>query len=208
MAFARISVTVVLLGTIALLAANCGLEERLTPTCADNADLCPKSTRTATMMACDCKCTIGMFGKGRSWRGALAVCLPPQLNARLASPEQLRALETMTQRTFDQDVYRYCSSMVADFLRLGIKARGTYPIDCATPVDCECSTKGALYDSRQCRTPCADVACTSDTCLGIIRKDETIDMSACVCNRASACGGDAPEPEAPPLCRDLSGVPL
>lgn len=204
----RFALMVGVLSTVAALGASCGLDQPLNPTCADDIELCPHSTRTATMMACDCECTIGMFGSGRSWRGALGICLPPALNSTTASLEQHRELAAMAQRTFDQQVFRYCSENVAEFLRLAIKSRGSYPVDCATPVECTCTTPGASFDSSQCRTPCADVPCSPETCFGIIRKDETIDSSACFCTRASACGSEAPEPEGPPLCRDLSGVPL
>ncbi|MBX3192405.1 MAG: hypothetical protein KF819_35770 [Labilithrix sp.] len=203
-----IRTTLVALGAITVLAAGCGISpDPPPPTCADDPSLCPTSTKTATLMGCECKCTIGMFGEGRSWEGGLNVCLPPALNVHTASPEQLRALTAMSQREFDQRAYRYCSSTVSEFLRLAIKGRGSYPISCATPVECECTTTGANGDSRLCRKACADVPCVSETCIGVIRKDETIDMSECTCTRAASCSGEAPGADEPPLCRDHARLP-
>jgi len=186
--------------------ASCRFPDSPDPDCDDDLSLCPRSSKAATSVICDCRCEIGISDAAEHYDGRVAVCLPTELNPTTASDEQRVALRTLDARTFDQRVFGYCSQDVARFVRAAVKAQARVRIAaCAVPVSCTCSTKGTRRDSPACRAPCPEVACEPKTCKAVIQKGSKLDMSACECSRASACGAVAPPEGEPVLCRDWLG---
>src|SRR4051812_8615388 len=99
--------------------ASCNFPSTTPPSCDDDVELCPHSSRNATSVTCDCKCTIGGGEDSiNQFQGPVAACLPAGLNRITGSDEQRVALQSMEERSFDQRVFRYCSGDVAGFLRL------------------------------------------------------------------------------------------
>lgn len=185
-------------------AASCQFPTMEAPSCDDDAALCPESSPKATSVTCDCRCTIGSsVGSGNAYQGRVAVCLPAALNARTASAEQRLALDALEPRIFDQRVYGYCSQTVAGFVRAAIKGHaGLKLAACTMPVRCDCTTTGTTRDSAVCHEPCAEIPCDDHKCPTILRRDAKLEIPACSCSRASACGLSSPPEEQPGLCRD------
>jgi len=73
------SMVVVGVGAVVLvLVASCGFPTSRGPTCADEIELCPQSSKSATSVTCDCRCTVGFTeDTGQTFDGHVAVCLPP-----------------------------------------------------------------------------------------------------------------------------------
>jgi hypothetical protein len=194
---------------ISLIVASCRFPSDMSPTCTEEIDLCPHSSRTATSVTCDCHCTIGGGDNAaNNFDGKVAMCLPPALNTRTASDEQRVALDAMDPRVFDQRVFNHCSIAVAGFVRLAIKAHANLKLAaCVMPVKCECTTTGAARDSYACQSPCADVPCTQQNCLSVLRTESKLDIKACACSRGLVCGDSEPPEEDPGLCRDWMTSP-
>ncbi len=191
------------LTAVALAIASCSFPaDKPVASCATDESMCPKSSKAATSVTCDCHCNVGLDEEtGEAYDGHVAVCLPPDLNTTLAAGEVRTGLSALDARVFDQRVYQYCSQDVARFLRTAIVA----PIgirSCVVPVDCECTTKGALRDSDACHTDCEDVTCTTQNCRVVLWRPSKIDASECRCSRATACGSTEPVAERHGVCRD------
>lgn len=188
---------------LAVVVASCSFpSDKPSNTCESDAQLCPKSSKAATSVTCDCRCTVGLSeDTGDNYDGHVAVCLPAELNNMLASGEVQSGLSALDAHVFDQRVFEYCSQDVARFLRTTIKA----PVGllaCAVPIHCSCTTTGALQDSTVCHEPCDDVACTKRNCPGVLWRHGKLDTSVCRCSRATACGAVEPAAEQPGVCRD------
>jgi hypothetical protein len=189
---------------VSLVVAGCPFPHDVKPTCDDDIDLCPHSSRTASSVTCDCHCTVGGGDNpANNFDGKFAACLPPALNRMTASDEQRVALDAMESRTFDQRVFNYCSRDVAGFVRLAIKSRARMKLSaCLMPVECECRTEGAQRDSYSCRTPCVEVPCTEHNCRSVLRKGSKLQINACACSRTEVCGEVEPPDSEPGICRD------
>jgi hypothetical protein len=188
---------------VMLIVTSCQFPSTKAQTCEDDIELCPESSTTATTVTCDCKCSIGIGDASEKYDGRVAMCLPADLNRTTGNEEQRVALRSIEPRTFDQRVFNYCSQEVARFMRTAIKAQARVRLAaCAVPVACECTTEGSRRDSPVCHSPCKEVACDDESCRALVRKDGKLDMSACNCSRASACGASAPEEAVAGLCRD------
>src|SRR4051812_21736134 len=147
------------MAAVALIVGSCRFPSSTNPSCDDDIELCPTSSRAATSVTCSCECTIGSgLDSVNRFAGVVAMCLPPDLNARSATSEQQVALQAMEARAFDQRVYNFCSGNVASFVRLAIKAHADLKLTaCVLPVMCDCHTEGATRDSDACHKPCTDV---------------------------------------------------
>jgi hypothetical protein len=179
--------------------------------CDDDPSRCPESSRAANSVTCDCECTVGLSeSTGDTFKGKVAVCLPAELNAEVATPDEQASLDALEPKAFNQRVYQYCSRTVADFMRTAIRLQAREVIACAVPLSCTCNTQGATTSSSTCRTGCKEVACDTANCRAVLRKsghDALVTMGACFCSRASACGSTSPSHDTPGICRDLFGVP-
>jgi hypothetical protein len=189
---------------VSLVVASCSFPSSTPPSCDDDVELCPHSSRNATSVTCDCKCSIGGGEDSiNEFQGPIAACLPAPLNRVTASDEQRVALQALSPRSFDQRVFRYCSAEVAGFVRLAIKAYASLKLAaCIMPVKCECKTAGTQRDSNVCHSTCEDVPCSDKNCRSILRSGSKLEIAACSCSRTSICGESAPADEAPGLCRD------
>lgn len=134
------------------------------------------------------------------------MCLPPSLNAKIASPPELEAMSKMSPVEYNQAVYRFCSNTVADYLdELITDQQRERSSDlsglCLGPrIRCSCTTRGATEESRSCGQGCDDVECSSDNCLSLLRRDNSIDANGCGCSRVSACGKATPRVGEAPMC--------
>src|SRR4051794_18093530 len=94
------------LAVLAFVVASCTFpRDSGDSSCEDDSQLCPQSSRAATSVTCDCKCTIGISDDtGESYDGHVAVCLPAELNATSTSgtDETRSALRTLESHQFDQ----------------------------------------------------------------------------------------------------------
>ncbi len=187
---------------LALVAMSCRFPGDHQTTCDDDIDLCPESVTSATSVACDCECTLGIARTpdNGTYEGTVTACLPPSLNVKLASNAELTAMQAMASSDFDQRVFRFCSHTVADFVRSAIRMHGQLPLACAVPVRCTCTTTGARIDSPFCRAQCKDVACSDTACLTPLRTNQTLDLTACGCSRSAACGETVPAIGQAPFC--------
>jgi hypothetical protein len=176
--------------------------------CDEDVELCPQSSKSATSVTCDCRCTIGFTeDTGQTFEGHVAVCLPPELNGAIAATAQQVALRAAPPRVFDQRVFQFCSRDVAGFLRSSIRMPGHLALGCASPVRCDCSTGGTQIDTEVCRSQCDDVACDARNCSSVVGRDSKVDLSSCFCTRATSCGSVTPSVDAPGLCRDWTRPP-
>ena len=193
---------------VLVLVASCGFPTSRGPTCADEIELCPQSSKSATSVTCDCRCTVGFTeDTGQTFDGHVAVCLPPELNGAIADGAQADALRAAEPRVFDQRVFQFCSQDVAGFLREAIRMPGHLVLGCASPVRCECGTTGTQIDSASCRSRCDEVACDGRNCSSVLGLGSRVDLASCFCSRATSCGSVAPAPDAPALCRDWTRPP-
>ena len=174
--------------------------------CEEDESLCPSSTRQATDVACDCQCVAGYSGitPTREFEGEVSACLPPELNMKIAIPDQRDAITKMRREEYNQRVFKFCSEKVAGFLDDLIEQQQR-PRDlramCMGPrIRCKCSTTGAHEQTPACSTPCADKECDKDNCLPLLKVGGLVDMSGCSCSRVNACGSQSPSPSDPPLC--------
>lgn len=184
-----------------IVVASCGFPSSDAPSCDDDVELCPRSSAAATAVTCDCHCTLGAGGVGTSFDGPVPVCLPPELNASTASEAQRVTRHALSGRELDQSIYRYCSGEVARYVRAAFRLHLRLAA-CLQPLACECSTQGTRRDSPACRSPCAETACDNRNCPSVTENGSEIEMSACSCTRASACGVVSPEEGRPGVCRD------
>lgn len=195
-----------LLGTSAttlVLVASCRFPSSRGASCEDDVALCPQSSRSASSVTCDCRCTVGFSeDTGQIFDGHVAVCLPPALNGAMAAGEQKLALSAIEPRVFDQRVFQFCSRDVAAFLRSSIRMPGRLVLGCRTPVTCDCATAGTQTDSEVCHAQCEDVACDTRNCTSVLDKESTVGLTSCFCSRVSSCASVEPSAEAPALCRD------
>jgi hypothetical protein len=188
---------------LSFVAASCRFPSSQSPSCDDDKELCPKSSRSATSVTCDCRCTLGVSeDTGQNFDGHIAVCLPAELNRATARDDQQLKLESLEPRVFDQRVFQYCSKDVARFLRSAIRVPARLVLACAVPITCTCTTKGTQADTNLCHSECNDVACDAKNCPSVLRKDEKVDLQSCFCSRAETCGVVTPAVDAPALCRD------
>jgi hypothetical protein len=180
-------------------------DEKPSP-CEQNEDQCPTSQRLSTDVGCDCTCVAGYEGltPTRDFSGVVPACLPSELNAKLATPEQLAALEALPAATFNQRVFKYCSDTIASYLNDLIEEQQR-PADltgmCMGPrIKCTCTTAGAKGQTATCSQACADKQCDSDNCGPFLRVGGAVDSSACQCSRVSTCNGLTPPEGSPPIC--------
>jgi hypothetical protein len=140
--------------------------------------------------------------------GRLATCLPPSLNHTLATGADLQALQAMSQQQFNQDVFRFCSEDVADWLSLTVKsqvariAQVPAGLGCE-PYRCKCATNGATTNYGPCERQCDERPCNQQSCMPILRQEGYLETDSCLCGRTEACGFVAPAKGKPPLCRVL-----
>ena len=174
--------------------------------CEEDESLCPSSTRQATDVACDCTCVAGYSGitPTREFEGEVSACLPPDLNMKIAMPEQRDAIGKMTSAQYNQRVFKFCSEKVAGFLDDLIEQQQR-PRDlramCMGPrIRCKCSTTGAHEQTPACSTQCAEKECDKDNCLPLLKVGGLVDMTGCSCSRVNACGSVSPTSSEPPLC--------
>jgi hypothetical protein len=193
---------------VTLVVASCGFPTTRADTCAEDPDLCPPSAKTATSVTCDCHCTIGFTeDSGQNFEGRVPMCLPPELNAAIATKEQQVALDAFEARDFNQRVFQFCSKDVAAFLRTWIRMPGHLVLACATPVRCDCGTAGTQLDTEVCHSSCNDTACSTRNCPSALNNEGAIDLTACFCSRASSCGAASPVTGTPAVCRDWTHRP-
>jgi hypothetical protein len=193
---------------LAFIVASCRFpqDDPASSACEKDPQMCPRSSKAATSVTCDCKCTVGLSDDtGDTYEGHVPVCLPPELNVALADGEVRSGLSALDARVFDQRVFDYCSQDVARFLRTTIKAPVGFRA-CAVPLHCECTTKGALRDSSACHADCQDVACTQKNCPGVLWKHSKLDTAVCRCSRSTACGTVSPVAESHAVCHDWATV--
>jgi hypothetical protein len=186
--------------------SGCTMGEDKPAACEGDESLCPSSSRQATDLACDCRCVAGYAGitPTRVFEGEISACLPPDLNASTASPEQREMLVNMPSGQFNQRVFKYCSEKVASFLNEVIEDQQR-PRDlrgmCMGPrIRCSCSTTGAHEQTPACSAPCADRECDRENCLPMLKVGGIVDASGCACSRVNACGSITPPAKEPPLC--------
>ena len=96
MRMAHIAVPLAALAVLACSLGGCEPEEAEKTGCEADPSLCPRSVQTATDVGCDCRCVAGWSGitPTRAFTGTVQTCLPPNLNAKTASPAELDALST------------------------------------------------------------------------------------------------------------------
>lgn len=204
----RIKLVVVVSMVCACLIGACTAVEEEKTGCDADESLCPTSSRTATDVTCDCSCVVGWSGitQTRKFTGAVAMCLPPSLNEKTASPVDLAALSSLSPGQYNQGVYQFCSDTVANYLGELISEQQRQRSSelqgiCVGPrIRCSCTTRGATEETKSCSTPCEDVECGTDNCVSLLRRDNSVDASACGCSRLSACGSTLPRVGDPPLC--------
>jgi hypothetical protein len=193
---------------------TCAPTEHSEPDCSDDESLCPLSWQTANAVECNCTCQlphIPLPGTVHAkYVGPLPVCLPPTLNASTATSAQRQALTVMPQGAFNQQVFKYCSESVADWLSLTVKSQAArfeqLPAGLACqPYRCTCDTTGARLTDTSCDAPCPEESCDYKSCDPILRQGGILDFSGCACSRTKACGANAPDPSGPGLCRVPSG---
>jgi hypothetical protein len=199
---------------LALALAACTTVRDSKPDCEDDEGLCPASRKTATRVACNCTCElphIPLSGvKNQQYRGKLVACLPPTLNPSTGTEAERAALSAMPQGRYNQEVFKFCSDDVADWLSLTIKSQISrleqIPAGLACqPYKCTCSTEGARISYGPCEQPCDERACDKKNCLSILRQGGILDPSSCLCTRTEACGFVSPPSTRSPLCRPLLG---
>jgi hypothetical protein len=189
--------------------------EKPAPDCNDDASLCPSSSMSANTVDCSCTCQLPNLpipgAKNMKYEGTISACLPPSINGDQATGNDKVTLSAMTQTTFNQNVYKFCSETVADWVSLTIKSQAArfeqLPAGLACqPYRCTCETAGARFSESYCQAPCADQACSKDTCEPILRQGGVLDLSSCSCSRTTACGAMAPAASSPALCRLPGGA--
>lgn len=134
------------------------------------------------------------------------MCLPPNLNAKTASPEQHDALSRMSDEEYNQAVYGFCSQTVANYVDELVteqqrqRSSNLHGVCVGPHIRCSCTTRGATEETRSCSEPCQDIECESKNCLSLLRRDDSIDASACACSRVNACGRSIPRSDETPMC--------
>jgi hypothetical protein len=198
---------------VVLVVAGCLTVPDSKPDCGDDASLCPQSEKSATAVACSCSCelpTIPLSGtKAPTYRGNIVTCLPPALNPRTGTEVEQAAVTAMVQSQFDQNVFKFCSEDVAQWLSRTVASQvrrlAQIPEALACqPYKCTCSTEGASIQSAWCEDPCEETRCDEKTCMPILRRGGILSPSSCICTRTEACGDTSPPASKPPLCRPLT----
>jgi hypothetical protein len=195
---------------------TCGPQGTSKPNgCADDPSLCPTSPKTATRVGCNCTCQlphIPMAGADLKFRGSVFACLPPSLNVKTGAPSDVDALGAMSQATYNQRVFEYCSVDVAGWLSLTVKSQlarlEQVPAGLACqPYDCTCDTLGADDTYSPCESRCTEAECDDANCDPILRQGGIIELTSCTCTRTTACGFSTPAHDLPGICRAAGNLP-
>jgi hypothetical protein len=196
------------------LSACTSVEESAKKTdCNDDEKLCPSSVKTATRVACSCKCQLPHIPlpgfDTPKYKGKLLACLPPSLNPMTGSTAEQLALTQMPQPRYNQQIFKFCSEDVADWLSLTIKSQlaGLEQVPTGLtcqPYECRCDTDGAQLDDLSCETPCDEEECDKESCEPILRQGGILELRTCSCTRTRACGFVSPSTEKPGLCRPFT----
>lgn len=193
----------------------CNQNEHSNPGCAEDEKLCPPSLMASNAVECECSCQLPHIplpgARQAKYEGTIGACLPPAINLAIATAAQKQALGVMPQGVFNQQVYKFCSETVADWLSLTIKSQAArfeqLPAGLACqPYRCTCDTSGARFNDSYCESPCTEEACNRETCDPILRQGNILDFSSCACTRTSACGAIAPAEANAGLCRLPGGT--
>lgn len=191
---------------LAAAVSGCNMGEEKVAACERDPSQCPVSERLSTDVACDCRCVAGYSGltPTREFEGTVPVCLPPELNAKLATGDQLSALNAMPDEAFNQKVFKYCSDKVATFLDSLIEEQQR-PEDldsmCVGPrIRCSCTTTGAQGETGTCSTPCEDTKCDKQNCISLLKVGGGVDAAGCGCSRVDGCGSLTPAEGESPVC--------
>ena len=186
---------------------GCGMGEDDKPSaCEENEELCPRSSRLATDVACDCRCVAGFSGitPTRSFEGTISACLPPELNPVISTPEQRDAALELRSAQFNQRVFKFCSDKVAGFLddliEMQQRPRDLQAMCMGPRIRCKCTTAGAQQQTPICSAPCADRECDKQNCLPLLRVGGSVDASGCSCSRVNECGNVTPNVGESPIC--------
>ncbi|OJY25110.1 MAG: hypothetical protein BGO98_08910 [Myxococcales bacterium 68-20] len=185
---------------------GCGMGEDDKPACEENEEQCPRSSRLATDVACDCRCVAGFSGltPTRSFEGTISACLPPELNPVTATPEQRDAALELRSAQFNQRVFKFCSDKVAgyldDLIEMQQRPRDLQAMCMGPRIRCKCTTTGAQQQTSVCSTPCVDRECDKQNCLPLLRVGGSVDASGCSCSRVNECGNVTPNIGESPIC--------
>jgi hypothetical protein len=192
---------------LALMVVTCSTPNETKPSCDTDESLCPMTPKTSTRVSCNCTCQLPHFPLADAdvkYTGRVLSCLPPSLNPQTADPAA--GLPEMSQGAYNQQVYKFCSEDVAQWLSLTIKSQvarlDQVPAGLACqPYECTCDMEGADSGDSSCETRCIDQDCDATNCESILRQGGILQLNTCACTRTTACGFETPAHDRPGLCR-------
>src|SRR5205809_191318 len=117
-----ISASIVFICALIVAVASCITVDDASEGCERDPRACPKSMKAASRVLCECTCDLPEMpvpgGGSAGFKGKLAACLPSPLNVGLATAAERIVLDEMPAERFNQEVFRFCSREMADWLSL------------------------------------------------------------------------------------------
>ncbi len=158
----------------------------------------PKNTTSKVLYACHAHVRFLLIEDSRS--GVIPVCLPPELNRWTGTPDQVAAIDAMSQHDYDVAVARFGQvTLLGQLAALkAIDASGdhceVWSAALGDPLS-YCNVQDSMRDDA-CETPCVTKVCVPDDCHDPALPDGSINPHACNCNTSEKNADDCELPGA------------
>jgi hypothetical protein len=170
--------------------------------CGDPGGTCTTVIKTASKVLYQCNAHAHLFFIDQTHQGVIPVCLPPNLNQWTGTPDQITALEAMSQQEYDVAVARFGQdTLLGQIAALkAVDASGANCFIWAAALgdpDSFCNVIDATRDPFcEDATNCAEVDCVPNDCENPTLPNGDINPHACTCNTTIANADDCEFPGA------------
>jgi hypothetical protein len=177
------------LAFVAFVASACGSRAELDLNrCGDPGGTCVTVSNVTSKVVYDCHAHVRFLFLEESHDGLIPVCLPPELNRWIASPDQVAAIDAMSPHDYDVAVARYGQvTLLGQLAALkAIDASGDHceiwSAALGDPLS-YCNVSKSTRDSFcEVASNCAVKDCVPNDCHDPALPDGSINPHACTCN--------------------------
>jgi hypothetical protein len=169
--------------------------------CGDPGGICVQVVKTASKVLYACNAHVHLFILDESHHGILPVCLPPELNRWTGTPDQVAAIDAMTQHEYDVAVSNYGDTVLGQLAALkAVDASGAncfvWQAGLGDP-ESACNVSEATRDPFcEDASSCAEKDCVPNDCHDPALPNGDINPHACNCNTTVSNADDCELPGA------------
>ena len=170
--------------------------------CGDPGGTCKTVEKTVSKVIYHCNTHVHLYLLDESHEGMIPVCLPPELNRWTGTPEQVKALDAMSQHDYDVAVARFGQDTLLHQLA-ALKAIDATGANCFVWEAALRDPQSACTVSESTRDPfcesassCAEVDCVPNDCHDPQLPNGDINPHACTCNTSLSSSDDCDLPGA------------